>query len=119
MNADEMSWLLRTIEEPEAAERFVQARCERGRISYDVMANLGVASGNSAMHRNKPETRAKLSSQCACERKKIAYSAPSTRRSVQCLAALYIHTLMLVILVVFSRNMFSTAIRSALLALFR
>lgn len=57
--------------------------------------------------------------QCASEKKKIASSAPSTRRSVQCLAALYIHRLMLVILVVFSRNTFSTAIRSALLALFR
>jgi TRAP-type C4-dicarboxylate transport system permease small subunit len=35
------------------------------------------------------------------------------------LAALYIHALALVILVVFSRNAFSTAIRSTLLPLLR
>lgn len=46
-------------------------------------------------------------------------SASSTRRSVQFLAALYIHALALVILVVFSRNVFSTTIRTMLLALLR
>jgi len=46
-------------------------------------------------------------------------AAPSTRRSVQFLAALYIHALALVILVVFSRNLFSTTIRTMLLALVR
>jgi hypothetical protein len=45
--------------------------------------------------------------------------AASTRRSVQFLAALYIHALALVILVVFSRNVFSTTIRTTLLALLR
>ena len=45
MNADEMSWLLRTIEEPETAKRFVQAQHERGRISYQVVADL--ARGHS------------------------------------------------------------------------
>lgn len=60
-----------------------------------------------------------LGFQRASEKKKIGSSAPSTRRSVQFLAALYIHTLILVILLVFSRNMFSTAIRLALLAQFR
>jgi hypothetical protein len=40
MNADEMNWLLQTIEEPETARRFVQAQYERARISYEVMANL-------------------------------------------------------------------------------
>jgi hypothetical protein len=40
MNADEMNWLLHTIEEPETARRFVQAQYERARISYEVMANL-------------------------------------------------------------------------------
>jgi hypothetical protein len=40
MNADEMSWLLRTIEEPETAKRFVQAQYERGRIPYQVIADL-------------------------------------------------------------------------------
>lgn len=57
--------------------------------------------------------------QSGSEKKKIASSAPSTRRFVQFLAALYIRTLVLVILLIFSRNMFSTAIRSGLLALFR
>ena len=40
MNADEMNWLLQTIEEPETAKRFVEAQYERARISYEVMANL-------------------------------------------------------------------------------
>lgn len=70
-----------------------------------------------AMHRKKAEARPNLCSQC--EIAKIGLAAPSTRRSAQFLAALYIHTLMLVILLVFSRNLFSTAIRSALLGLFR
>lgn len=59
-----------------------------------------------------------LGFQSASEMKTIPSPAPSTQRSVQFLAVLYIHTLILVIVVVFSRNMFSTAIRSALLALF-
>jgi hypothetical protein len=46
-------------------------------------------------------------------------AAPSTRRSVQFLVAAYIHALMLVILVIFSRNVFSTAIRTALSPLLR
>jgi hypothetical protein len=50
------------------------------------------------------------------EKKKVE---PSTRRFLQFLAALYIHTLMVGILVVFSRNLFSTAIRTVLLALLR
>ena len=49
MNADKMSSLLRTLRRAGAAERFVQARYERGRISYEVLANLGVPSGDSAM----------------------------------------------------------------------
>jgi len=49
----------------------------------------------------------------------MSCAAPSTRRSVQFVAALYIHTLALVILVVFSRNVFSTTIRTILLALLR
>jgi hypothetical protein len=51
--------------------------------------------------------------------KRISCAPPSTRRSVQFLVALYIHALALAILVVFSRNMFSTAIRTVLLALLR
>jgi len=51
--------------------------------------------------------------------KRVSCASPSTRCSVQFLAALYIHTLALVILVVFSRNVFSTAIRTTLLPLLR
>jgi hypothetical protein len=40
MNADEMNWLLQTIEGPETAKRFVRAQYERARISYEVMENL-------------------------------------------------------------------------------
>jgi hypothetical protein len=50
---------------------------------------------------------------------KASCAAPSTRRSVQFLPALYIHALMLVILVISSRNVFSTAIRNVLLVLLR
>ena len=46
-------------------------------------------------------------------------TAPSRRRLVQFLAALYIHAFMLVILMISSRSVFSTAIRNVLLALLR
>jgi hypothetical protein len=49
----------------------------------------------------------------------ISCVPPSRRRSVQFLAALYIHALVLTILMVFSRNVFSTAIRTTLLPLLR
>lgn len=52
--------------------------------------------------------------QCVSKKKMIAASTPSTQRSLQFLGAFYIHTLMLVILIVFSQSKFSTAIRSAL-----
>jgi cytoskeletal protein RodZ len=71
---------------------------------------------NFAKRKNKLETRVNVCSQGSFEKKKVA---PSKRRFLQFLAALYIHTLMLGILVVFSRNLFSTAIRTVLLALLR
>ena len=40
MNADEMNWLMQTIEEPETAKRFVQAQYELGRISYQLVVDL-------------------------------------------------------------------------------
>ena len=40
MNADELRWLLQTIKEPEAAERFVSAQYKRGRIPDHVMAEI-------------------------------------------------------------------------------
>jgi hypothetical protein len=51
--------------------------------------------------------------------KRISCASPSRRGSVQFLAVLYIHALALVILVVFSRNVLSTAIRTALSPLLR
>ena len=40
MNKEEMSWLLETINDPENAKRFVLAQYERGRISFQVMADV-------------------------------------------------------------------------------
>jgi hypothetical protein len=60
-----------------------------------------------------------MSSECISKMKRVSSATPSERRSVQFLAALYIHALALVILVVFSRNVFSTAIRTTLLPLLR
>ena len=60
-----------------------------------------------------------MSSEDMSKTKRTSCGAPSTRRAVQLLAGLYIHALALVILVVFSRNMFSTAIRTALGPLIR
>jgi hypothetical protein len=60
-----------------------------------------------------------MSSEHICEAKRISSVAPSTRRPAQFLVTLYIHALALVILVVFSRNVFSTTIRTTLLALLR
>jgi len=45
MNADEMNWLLQTIEEPETAKRFVQAQYERGRIPYQLVVDLARQRG--------------------------------------------------------------------------
>jgi len=60
-----------------------------------------------------------MSSEDMSETKGTSCAAPSTRRAVQFLAGLYIHALAVVILVVFSRNVFSTAIRTALSPLLR
>jgi len=60
-----------------------------------------------------------MSSEHISKTKRISCALPSTRRSVQFLAALYIHALALVSLMVFSRNVFSTAIRATLLPLLR
>jgi hypothetical protein len=60
-----------------------------------------------------------MSSEHISKTKRISWAAPSSRRSVQFLAALYIHGLVLAILMVFSRNVFSTAIRTTLLPLLR
>ena len=40
MNADEMNWLLQTIEEPEPTKRFVQAQYGLGRIPHQLVSNF-------------------------------------------------------------------------------
>ena len=45
MNADEMNWLLQTIEEPATAKRFVQAQYELGRIPYQLVVDLAQQQG--------------------------------------------------------------------------
>jgi hypothetical protein len=60
-----------------------------------------------------------MSSEHISKTKRISFAPPSTRRSVQFLAALYIHALVLAIRMVFSRNVFSTGIRTMLLPMFR
>jgi hypothetical protein len=45
MNADEMNWLLQTIEEPETAKRFVQAQYELGRIPYQLIVDIAQQQG--------------------------------------------------------------------------
>lgn len=45
MDADEMNWLLQTIEEPETAGRFVQAQYELGRIPYQLVVDLARQRG--------------------------------------------------------------------------
>jgi hypothetical protein len=40
MNREEMIWLLQTIKDPRKAKRFVLAQYERGRISFQVMADV-------------------------------------------------------------------------------
>jgi hypothetical protein len=60
-----------------------------------------------------------MSSEHIFKTKRISCAPPSTRRPIQFLVAMYIHALALVILVVSSRNVFSTAIRTLFLALLR
>jgi len=54
---------------------------------------------------------------CICRSNKASWTAPPTRRSARFLVALYAYALMVVILVIFSRNVFSRAIRHMLLPL--
>ena len=42
MDADELRWLLQTIETPEMAERFVLGQYRHGRISAHVIAEIGL-----------------------------------------------------------------------------
>ena len=40
MNREELNWLLQTIKDAENPERFVLAQYERGRISFQMMADV-------------------------------------------------------------------------------
>jgi hypothetical protein len=40
MNREELNWLLKTIKDAENAERFILAQYERGRISFQMMADV-------------------------------------------------------------------------------
>jgi hypothetical protein len=40
MTAEELNWLLQTIQDPADAERFVLAQYQRGRISCQLMADV-------------------------------------------------------------------------------
>jgi hypothetical protein len=63
-----------------------------------------------------------MSPGCICRLHKASEAScatPSTRPAMRFLAALYIQSLMVVLLVIFSRNVFSTAIRTVLLPLLR
>jgi hypothetical protein len=50
MNREELNWLLQTIKDAETTERFVLALYEHGRISLQVMADVGRERG--AINRN-------------------------------------------------------------------
>jgi hypothetical protein len=45
VHSGELNWLLQTIEDAETAERFVLAQYERGRISFQVMADVARERG--------------------------------------------------------------------------
>jgi hypothetical protein len=45
MNRGELNWLLQTIKDAEAAERFVLAQYEHGRISFQMMADVAREQG--------------------------------------------------------------------------
>jgi hypothetical protein len=45
MNKEELNWLLQTIKDAADAERFVLAQYERGRISFQLMADIARKRG--------------------------------------------------------------------------
>jgi hypothetical protein len=45
MTAEELNWLLQTIKDGANAERFVRAQYERGRISFQLMADIARKRG--------------------------------------------------------------------------
>ena len=53
MNKKELNWLLQTIKDPATAERFVFAQYRRGRISFQLMAELARKRGWVGRTRNQ------------------------------------------------------------------
>ncbi len=45
MNREELNWLLQSIKDAATAERFVLAQYERGRISFQLMADMARKRG--------------------------------------------------------------------------
>jgi hypothetical protein len=45
VHSGELNWLLQTIKDAETAERFVLAQYERGRISFQMMADVARERG--------------------------------------------------------------------------
>ena len=45
MNREELNWLLQTIKDAETAKRFVLAQYERGRIFFQMMADVARERG--------------------------------------------------------------------------
>ena len=45
MNRTELNWLLQTIKDADTAERFVLAQYQRGRISFQMMADVAREQG--------------------------------------------------------------------------
>jgi hypothetical protein len=45
MNREELNWLMQTIKDAANAERFVLAQYERGRISFQLMADVARERG--------------------------------------------------------------------------
>ncbi len=53
MDKKELNWLLQTIKDPATAERFVFAQYRRGRISFQLMAELARKRGWVGRTRNQ------------------------------------------------------------------
>ena len=45
MNREELNWLLQTVQDASMAQRFVFAQYERGRISFQLMADVAQEQG--------------------------------------------------------------------------
>jgi hypothetical protein len=73
MNREELNWLLQTIKEAESAERFVLAQYERGRVSFQMMADVARERGWISRTGNQfLTTAARHTTECATTELPIA-----------------------------------------------